>query len=359
MTKRLFWLNGIAILGVLLNHAIGWGFTAMFWWTDRYLPVSVPNYDAIGSPMYYIMVLLKQLTPISVPVFLVVSGYFIAFASRAGLTWKMVGARLKSILIPYLIWSIIVTALEIFFGTPFNIGEIALNLLIGNAAWVFYYVPVICQLYLLSPFLVPLVRSNHWKKVLAVAAGVQLLLLSSNYPSIFGVFSIDVDWFFGNLVFFFVFGMALNFHLDEIQAWLKRTRIFWLAALGIFTGLTLVETEIYFRLGLGDWRGGVETAAATFYALSFLMVFIGSKPVEFKYSNALGKLGQKSFGIYLTHPITMLLASKIIYHFAPGILGMQWLFLPLLVFLGAAVPVVMMRVIARTPLGKVNRYLFG
>jgi peptidoglycan/LPS O-acetylase OafA/YrhL len=359
MTKRLFWLNGIAVLGVLLNHAIGWGFTAMFWWTDRYLPVSVPNYDAIGTPMYYLMVVAKQLTPISVPIFLAVSGYFIAFASRGGLNWKMALARLRSILIPYLIWSVVVTGVEIVFGQPFKLGEIAINLLTGNASALFYYVPLICQLYLLSPFLVPLIRSNQWKKVLAVAGLVQLVLVGSNYPSIFGNFSLNIDWFFGNLVFFFVFGIALNFHLDEIQAWLKRMRMFWLIALGVCLGLTLVETEVYFRLGMGDWRGGVETVAATFYALSFLMVFIGSEKIEFKYSNILGKLGQKSYAIYLTHPITMLLASKLIYHLAPAMLSMQWLYLPLLVFLGVAVPVVMMRIIARTPFGKVNRYLFG
>lgn len=117
MTKRLFWLNGIAILAVVLNHAVGWSFTAMFWWTDQYRAVSVPNFDAVGSPTYYLLVVLKQLTPIAVPIFLVVSGYFIGFASRAGLNWKMIWARIRGILIPYLVWSVVTMVLDMALGT--------------------------------------------------------------------------------------------------------------------------------------------------------------------------------------------------------------------------------------------------
>jgi peptidoglycan/LPS O-acetylase OafA/YrhL len=204
-----------------------------------------------------------------------------------------------------------------------------------------------------------LIRSPHWKKVLAAAGVMQAIMLSSNYLSIFGGYTIDVDWFFGNLVFFFVFGIVLHFHYDEIKAWVHRTRIFWLAALAVCTVLAIVETEVYFRLGLGDWRGGVETAAASLYIICFLMLFIEFDKIEFRYSNWLGKIGQKSYGIYLTHPITLMLASKLIYHLAPAVLAYQWLFTPLLILLGAAVPLLMMRIVSQTPLRKGYRFLFG
>jgi hypothetical protein len=47
MTRRLLYLSGLAIVGVILYHAVGWGFVGMFWWTDRYAPVTVPNFDQI------------------------------------------------------------------------------------------------------------------------------------------------------------------------------------------------------------------------------------------------------------------------------------------------------------------------
>ncbi len=359
MTKRLFWLNGIAILAVVLNHAVGWSFTAMFWWTDQYRAVSVPNFDAVGSLTYYLLVVLKQLTPIAVPIFLVVSGYFIGFASRAGLTWKMIWARIKGILIPYLLWSVVTMALDMALGTQISPAKFLLNLLLGDAAQVYYYVPVICQLFALSPLLVPLLRSPNWKKVLAAAALLQGAMLTANYLDIFGVMTVDVDWFFGNLVFFFVFGVALNFHLEEIRAWLQRTRWWWVAALAVFTLGALVETEIYFRLELGDWRGGVETLAATLFAVSFLMVFIAFDRIDMPYAALLGKIGQKSYGIYLMHPLVLMLTAKVIYHLAPAVLGWQWLFLPLLMLVGVAVPALLMRIVARTPLRKGYHFLFG
>lgn len=359
MTKRLFWLNGIAILSVVLNHAVGWGFTALFWWTDRFRAVSVPNYDALGSPAYIILVVIKQLTPFAVPVFLVASGYFIAFASRAGLTWKMVWARIRSLLFPYLVWSAVVLGLEAIFGERFSAVQIGIKLLTGSASPVYYYVPIICQLFLLAPLLTPWIRSAVWKKVLIGAALLQVIMLGSNYLCIFGVVSWNVDWLFSNLVFFFALGIALNYHLDEIRAWAQRRRFFWLAALVLFALLAIVETEVYFRRGLGDWRGGVETLAAMLYTLSFLMVFIGFDRFEFPYAGPLGKIGQKAYGIFLIHPIVLMLAAKLIYHVAPWMLGWQGLFQPVLLLLGVVIPLAGMRVVAGTPLRRAYRYLFG
>ncbi|MRR52732.1 MAG: hypothetical protein EG825_17815, partial [Rhodocyclaceae bacterium] len=211
----------------------------------------------------------------------------------------------------------------------------------------------------LSPLLVPWIRSAHWKKVLLAAGALQLLMMVVTYLSIFGHFRFDAAWFFGNLVFFFVFGVALNFHLEEIRAWIHRTRIFWLVGLIVFAVLTVVETEIYFRLDMGDWRGGVETLAATLYTLSFVMVFIEFERFEIPYSLLLGKIGQKAYGIYLLHPIVLLVVAKLTYHLAPRILGWPGVFLPLLLLSGIALPLLAMRLVARTPLRKGYRFLFG
>ena len=91
MTKRVFLLNGLAIVAVVCNHAASWGYTALFWWTDRYRPVTVPNYDQLGSLSYWAIVVVRQLTVFSLPAFLFVSGFFVAYASRgnrSSLTWR-------------------------------------------------------------------------------------------------------------------------------------------------------------------------------------------------------------------------------------------------------------------------------
>jgi hypothetical protein len=47
MIKRMLYLNGLAVLTVILYHSSAWGFIGMFFWTDRYRPVSVPNFDQL------------------------------------------------------------------------------------------------------------------------------------------------------------------------------------------------------------------------------------------------------------------------------------------------------------------------
>ncbi|GAP13453.1 uncharacterized protein conserved in bacteria [Longilinea arvoryzae] len=359
MTKRLFWLNGIAILAVVLNHAVGWGFTALFWWTDRYRAVSVPNFDALGSPTYDVLLVLKQLTPFSVPAFLVVSGFFIAFAGRAGLNWKMIGARLKNILIPYLIWSLVLIGMDFALGQPHPISVILVKLLSGDASPIYYYVPLICQLFLLSPLLVPQIRSVHWKKILLAAAILQACTLAWSYLALFRVVNWKPNWFFGNLIFFFVSGIALNFHADEIRPWIQARRKWWLAGLAVFSVLTVFETEWFYRTYAIDWRGGVETIAATLYTFSFLLTFIGYDQIQLPQATLFYKLGQMAYGIYLLHPIVLMLAAKFMYHAAPAVLGIQFLFVPILFLAGILVPWLAMWVVSRTPLRKMYAYLFG
>ena len=67
MTKRLLTLSGLAILIVVLNHAAGYGQIALFLWADRYLPVSVPNWGALGSFLHYVLIAVRSLGSFAVP----------------------------------------------------------------------------------------------------------------------------------------------------------------------------------------------------------------------------------------------------------------------------------------------------
>ena len=62
-----------------IHHATAYGLQAMFMWTDRYRDVAVPNYDMLGSLSFYVTIIVRQLDVYSVPAFLFISGYFIAF----------------------------------------------------------------------------------------------------------------------------------------------------------------------------------------------------------------------------------------------------------------------------------------
>ena len=76
MVRRLPLLNGLAALASVLYHSTSWGFVAMFWWTHRYLAVSVPNFDQLGSLSYYGLRVIEQLIAFAIAAFLFISGFF-------------------------------------------------------------------------------------------------------------------------------------------------------------------------------------------------------------------------------------------------------------------------------------------
>ena len=75
MLKRLLYMNGLAILAVVLNHARVWGVVAMVFWADRYKPVTVPDYSQVGSAEYYSLLVLDGIIQFAIPTFLFVSGF--------------------------------------------------------------------------------------------------------------------------------------------------------------------------------------------------------------------------------------------------------------------------------------------
>ncbi|MBE0411266.1 MAG: hypothetical protein IBX69_16210, partial [Anaerolineales bacterium] len=95
MVHKLLYLNGLAILGVVLFHTAGTGFTAMFAWGHRYLPETIPVMSQVGSLSYYGLRLFEQLSVFAIPAFLFVSGFFVAITTgrRETIDWNTVILR--------------------------------------------------------------------------------------------------------------------------------------------------------------------------------------------------------------------------------------------------------------------------
>lgn len=119
MTRRLLALNGLAIIFAVIHHVLIWDLTAMFWWTDRYLSVTVPNFDAIGSWRYTTLHLLDQAAIAAVFAFILVSGYFASVSighAPQNMRWRLVFQHIRAFLIPYLAWSSITLVYNLLNG---------------------------------------------------------------------------------------------------------------------------------------------------------------------------------------------------------------------------------------------------
>lgn len=369
MVKRLLILNGIAIIGAVLYHTTGWGFTALFWWTDRYLPVQVPNFDQIGGTLYYILRLLEQLVISSIPAFLFVSGYFIAVAagrSQKTVSWKMIRTRVINLAIPFILWSALILFARMVEGDSFTPLSFLSTIVLGRTEAPFYFVPVLIQLYLISPFLVPLARKN-WKLLLISAFILQSLVVLMRYAIIL---SIDLPWLepflfltrsfliFGN-IFWFTFGVVFGLHLDIFKPVLIRYRRLILALVLSLFVLGVIEWELLFQASGQEWIGARETFVDNLYSLAILGAFFGYEHIKIPFSNYLSQLGVQSYGIYLTHSTVLSYSARLIYHFLPALLGIQVILLPVLFALGLGVPLVMMALVNRSPARKFYSYVFG
>lgn len=370
MNKRLLMLSGLAILAVVMNHASYAGFIAMFWWTDRYLPVAVPNYDQVGSLSYYGLVAEQKLALFSVPSFLFITGMFLAYAARGSqshLTWAAVRTRIFNLIPPYLIWSLVYFAVEFLVSGPRQPLDYALGILTISKS-VFFYIPLVIVYYLVSPFLAPLAK-KHPRLTLAIGAAALLLGIISGYIHLaskltgFAVESLakPATFLLENQVFeylfYYVLGMVVGFHQAQFREFIVRFR--WaLLGLAVVAGVAAVaEAEwVYQSAGL-MWRSRTLTLPTAVFAISFILAFLAFE--NLRLPNFLYHLGVSTLGIYLIHETVLLVAPKVVYHVLPFVLGIELVYQPLLIATAVGVPLLMMALTRRLPIRKFYRYLYG
>jgi surface polysaccharide O-acyltransferase-like enzyme len=359
MVRRLYILTGLAIIAVILNHAAGWGFTAMFWWVNRYTSLTPPNFDQIGSFSYYFLVVLKQLTTFSVPVFLFVSGFFVAYASRSvDNQSKFITRRIQNLLIPYLFWSCFLFIIDFSQSTGHRLINYTWSLLTGGASPAYYYIPVICQLYILSPWIVSLAK-RRLKLLLIITMILHFGSLSLNYLNILYNIPVIPAWLFPGWMLFFSIGVISGFKLEQFKKTLLRIKFSLLLFLLIFTFLAILEPETIYRVTGKDFRGGPELLSTQLYAITFILAFLAYEKSPIPFAKFLNLLSSKTYGIYLAHPMALLLTSRFLYHFMPGILAYEIVFIPILTIAGLGLPLLLMIEWVKLPARKYYSYFFG
>jgi peptidoglycan/LPS O-acetylase OafA/YrhL len=368
MARRLLQLNGLAILAVVVNHATGWVFTAMFWWAHRFRPVESPNFDQVGSWDYYGMLGIMQLTVFAVPAFLFVTGYFLAYAargSRSSLNYKIVGGRLVTILIPYLFWSLVIFASDILQGEIMPPLEYLYRLIMGKATAAYFYIPLLAQFLVLSPLLAPLAKTS-WKPLLIVSVVVQAFLISFFYLNLLDVplplqdlVIISHFPFFGRRMVYFSLGIIAGFHQQSIRLFLARFKLVLLVAVIIMAFMSVVESLILSDYTSGRGWSGPQTITSHGYAIFFILCFLAFERLRFPFPKFFEWLGRNSLGIYLMHVIVLEFVSRSIAHLSPCLLGCAWLFQFSLVVLAIALPLALMQAVKISPVRCSYRYLFG
>lgn len=366
MLKRLLFINGLAVIGVVLNHAHIWGFTAMFWWADLYRNVSVPNFDLVGSAPYYILRIVEQLIIFSIATFLFVSGFFISTATgrqQRTIGWKIILNRIKFLLIPYLVWCTIIIVLRLVEGQPGTLLGYLKAILTGNLEGPYYYVIMITIFYLLSPLMVPVARSRPLV-LLLVAGLIQLVTQVMFYSYLlnwdirfFPDHYLEI-WTYTSRIFWYALGMVAGFHLQEFKEFLARFKWVFMVLTLVFFILGVVEQEMIVMAG--DKDTVVETIIDGIFAFGFIMTFLAIDRVPDSLSRPLNALGSKSYGIYLAHVPAQTYTARLIYHLMPSLTAYQLVFAVIIFAFGLGLPLLLMNIVERSSVGRrYYRYVFG
>ena len=166
-------------------------------------------------------------------------------------------------------------------------------------------------------------------------------------------------WFFPVRIFWFTLGIVFGFHIKLFKDKLVRIKWILLAVTLALIPIGMIEWEIYFRLSGLEWLDHRETILDSIYALTFIFSILAFQDALFPLSDTVNNLGVKSYGIYLTHSIFMIYASRIIFHVAPTILAYQIIFQPLIIMIGLGIPLLLMAAVNRSPLKGMYTYIFG
>ncbi len=342
-------LHGLAILGVIFNHA-NWHVLKLF---------------TPGDPGGYPFIVFDQVGKFAIVAFMVIAGYFIAYATGGGrrdLPWQIIFTRLKNLLWPWLIWSAILMMGQFFLGRSPSLTEFLRNLFIQ-----YYFIPLLIFYYLLAPIIARWAKT-HTRTLLIGAAVLQLLAMSLFYARVYlpgfpGVLKSWVD--LGPLqylrfVFYFPFGIVCGMFPQLVRSPLSRFKTFmpWLT-LFLF-GLSVVETAVAYNIGGSAWPMGGDQTKLTLalFSIALILCFMVFDRITVPFNRLITRLGSRSYGLYLSHYPILGITARVLKAIVPGAASQWWLFLPLFI-LTVAFSRGLMEGVARLPTRRFYRYLFG
>lgn len=264
-------LKGIAIIAVVIIHTAYAG----------YFPSSSAAF-------------MRQIVTFAVGLFFFISGFFVSDRMKS---YSGVMGGAKRILIPYIVWSVLWFLETTLRGTqPVDTWKIVNTLFFGGAFFPLYFLIVMVELKLITPFLLRhLAKPNYciWKD--------WVLLITPLTYVVFYIFQYKThqvplvqESIFPTWLIFYYFGILYKkklIHISNISC--IAGVLLGIYFMGLETAYILRKTEmVVFAVSMVKY-------SSAFYTL-FLCILLMNN-YESIGSNIIVKLGEYSFGIYLLH----------------------------------------------------------
>ncbi|WP_404455692.1 acyltransferase [Virgibacillus necropolis] len=325
--------RAFAIIAVLVVHSTSSGVTSIS--TDSFL-----------FPVYNFLNIAGKL---GTPTFIMLSSFVLFYNYYPRVTnWilmkKFYIKRLKFILVPYILFSVIYFAIKwyIYYDYPslsFALNKFLTLLALGKAHPHLYFVFISVQLYILFPILLIMFKKSPFLRKNAIWIGILLqwiwVILNKNYFHITLKGSISLSY----LSFYFV-GAFLGIYYFQIREKMKNQSYKDKIMLPIFIGygaIVILYSGFMYLVRVGSYSevSVLLPQIVTSYIYEFtwannalfagLVLFylahVANKRFGDKTKMLFMEIGATSFGIYLIHPLFLMLfrgilssGSPLIYH---------------------------------------------
>lgn len=288
-------LRGIAIMGVIAIHSSGTGL----------------EFEE-NSINFHFTVLWRNLLNFSVPMFLAISGYFLAgkLVKSFSEYFTFIKKQVPRVYIPFFLWSFFWLGLAVLIQNKPIFYEI-IKLITFQSNSTYYFIALIIQCYLLLPILTRFANKSGLVISIIISIAMTVLIFYFRY---YTEINLPLIIYAGNFLtwsMFFILGIYLGSKTNI------KTSNYLLITL-IFSFYILSCIESYVLIAMFHQPGNAVTAVKpSSFMYSFFMVVFLLKNQGLIRSKLLKEIGLISFGIYLTHMIALLIVSYLISNYFP------------------------------------------
>lgn len=303
MTKRdQFWqaVRGVCIICVVLIHC-----------------KNGLGYQSSAEQGYFFdyWLVMRQLINFPVAVFLFLAGYFTKIDVAEREPFSYISSRGRRLLVPFLVWSSLYTLANVVRSPQsFDALKITVKLLLGLSAGPLYFMLVLMQLTVLTPFLIKVIRQQRWARVLFLLTPFYLIGLYS-YTLIKGEQLPFYQTFFPAWFVFYYGGLWVK--IRGFRPIFKKDFQIIKSVVLCLACLAFSILEAYWLVGQGFGAGFASSqikASSFLYTYSIIHLLFVIRPyLAHMKVQPLSILGDYSFGIYFVHVAWIAVSTKLVH----------------------------------------------
>ena len=261
-----------------------------------------------GSPVPVMMILLNRLLKFTTPVFVFLAATLVCEKYKKEIFKFMpfIKGRFKRILLPYVLVSLIYTlGVSVVSGKSSGITDYLEQLFFGSAQYHLYFIPIIIQLYILTPVFLWLKKYVNKYALIIISAGLNI------YVALYIVFTYS-DRIFLKYLFPFMLGIIYG---GEIIGFVKKSQIRIYGIIAVTLAFGLSYSYQFVLSYYAPLRVNVVFTAFLWFVYCSLscinLTWIASLLVKNeKIKKSAKSISAVSYYIYLYHPIFLSLTVK-------------------------------------------------